>query len=221
VTAFCVESFQNLSQNPADTTNALLFALSLQLANSSSPVADASIANAFSPAKHDVHINVLYFISLAFALSVSSVCILAKQWIREYEKDVVGTPCDAVRVRQMRYDSLEAWKVPQIIAALPVVLIVALLLVFTGLLVQLWHVNEHTTAIAVSAVVSFTALLVMITTFAPGLCGNLRSRASFVPFRSPQAWLFFVAYRPIQHWIHPIHYRFSSYRVPPVPVLSS
>jgi len=167
-----------------------------------------------------VQINVLYFISLAFALSVSSVCILGKQWIREYEKDVVGTPRDAVRVRQMRYDSLEAWKVPQIIAGLPVVLIVALLLFFTGLLVQLWHVSEHTTAIAVSAVVAFTALLVIVTTFAPGLCGNMHSRASFVPFRSPQAWLFFVAYRQIQHWIHPIHERFSSYWFP-VPVLSS
>jgi len=202
VTAFCVESFQSLSQNPVDTTNALLFTLSLQLANSSSPVADESIINAFTPAKHDVQINVLYFISLAFALSVSSVCILGKQWIREYEKDVVGTPCDAVRVRQMRYDSLEAWKVPQIIAALPVILIVALLLFFSGLLVQLWHVNEHTTAIAVSAVVAFTALLVMITTLAPGLCGNMLSPASFVPFRSPQAWLFFVAYWQMLHWIN-------------------
>ena len=226
MTAFCVESFQNLSQNPADTTNALLFALSLQLANSSSPVADASTVNAFTPAKHDVQINVLYFISLAFALSVSSVCILGKQWIREYEKDVVGTPCDAVRVRQMRYDSLEAWKVPQIIAALPVVLIVALLLFFSGLLVQLWHVNEHTTAIAVSAVVAFTALLVMITTLAPGLCGNLHSRAAFTPFRSPQAWLFFVVYRQLQHWINAAYKAYKPannryYNPPPVPIMSS
>jgi len=215
VTAFCVESFQSLSQNPVDTTNALLFALSLQLANSSSPVADASIANAFTPTKHDVQINVLYFISLAFALSVSSVCILGKQWIREYEKDVVGTPCDAVRVRQMRYDSLEAWKVPQIIAALPVVLIVALLLFFTGLLVQLWHVSEHTTAIAVSAVVASTALLVIVTTFAPAICGNWHSRASFVPFRSPQAWLSFVAYRQGQHWWDRLFNTFPG-EVPPV-----
>ena len=206
--------------------NAFLLALSLQLANSSSPVADVSTVNAFTPAKHDVQINVLYFISLACALSVSSVCILGKQWIREYEKDIVGTPCDAVRVRQMRYDSLESWKVPQIIAALPVVLIVALLLFFTGLLVQLWHVSEHTTAIAVTVVVAFTALLVTITTFAPAVCGNLHSRASFVPFRSPQAWLFFVAYRQIQHWInsaHNMYYRTRNiyYDTPPVPILSS
>jgi len=200
VTAFCVESFQSLPQNPSDTTNAFLLALSLQLANSSSPVADATIANAFNPAKHDVQINVLYFISLAFALSVSSVCILGKQWIREYEKDVIGTPCDAVRVRQMRYDSLQAWKVPQIIASLPVVLIVALLLFFTGLLVQLWHVSEHTTAAAVSAIVAVTALLVIVTTLAPAYCGSWYNQTSFVPFRSPQAWVFFVAYRQAQRW---------------------
>jgi len=228
VTAFCIESFQSLSQNPTDTTNALLFALSLQLANSSSPVADMSIVNTFTPAKHDVQINVLYFISLAFALSVSSVCILGKQWIREYEKDVVGTPCDAVRVRQMRYDSLEAWKVPQIISALPVVLIVALLLFFTGLLVQLWHVSEHATAIAVTAVVGLTAFLVLVTTFAPAYCGNWHSQASFVPFRSPQAWLLFVAYRQIQHMIDASREAYYSARhpyincnSPPVPILSS
>jgi len=179
-------------------------------------VADASIVNVFSPAKHDVQINVLYFISLAFALSVSSVCILGKQWIREYEKDVGGTPCDAVRVRQMRYDSLEAWKVPQIIAALPVVLIVALLLFFTGLLVQLWHVSEHTTAIAVTAVVAFTALLVIFTTGAPAYCSTRRNRASFVPFRSPQAWFFFVAARQIQHRLNLTYFWFSGGKFPPI-----
>jgi len=218
VTAFCVESFQSLSQNPADTTNAFLLALSLQLANSSSPVADVSIATAFIPAKHDVQINVLYFVSLAFALSVSSVCILGKQWIREYEKDVVGTPCDAVRVRQMRYDSLEAWKVPQIIAALPVVLIVALLLFFSGLLVQLWHVGDHTPAIAASAVITFTALLIIITTSAPAYCGNWLTRAAFVPFRSPQAWLCFVAYRQAQYWFD---YAFEVLLGPYPPILYS
>ena len=200
MTAFCIEAFQNLSQNPADTTNALLIALSLQLANSSSPVADASIANAFSPAKHDVQINVLYFVSLAFALAVSSVCILGKQWIREYEKDIVGTPCDAVRVRQMRYDSLEAWKVPQIIAALPVILIAALLLFFTGLLIQLWNATEHTTAITVSVIVALTAFLVVVTTLAPAYCGNRHNRTSFVPFRSPQAWLCLITYQQTKYW---------------------
>lgn len=167
----------------------MLFAISVQLANSSSSIASESLVANFTPAKHDVHINVLYFISLILALSVSAVCILAKQWIREYQKDIVGSACDAARVRQIRFDSLEKWKVPELIAALPVVLLAALLLFFAGILIQLWHVSEHTTAAAVTAVVAFTALLVLFTTVAPACYGMRSSRAAFLPFRSPQAWM--------------------------------
>jgi len=117
-------------------------AISLQLVNSSSPVADMSMVNSFTPNAYDVQINVLYFISLTLALSVSSVCILGKQWIREYQRDIAVSPCDAARVRQMRFDSLQAWKVPQIMAALPVLLLIALMLFFAGLLVQLWNISD-------------------------------------------------------------------------------
>jgi len=100
----------------------------------------------------------------------------------------------------MRYDSLQAWKMPQIISTLPTILLAALSLFLAGLLVQLWHASEHTTAIAVSAIVGLTGFLVMITTLAPAYCGNWHSRAAFVPFRSPQAWVFFAAYRQVQYW---------------------
>jgi len=62
----------------------------------------------FTPTNSDVHINALYFISLTLALSVSSVCILGKQWIREYQKVIPVSARDTVRVRQARFDSLEA-----------------------------------------------------------------------------------------------------------------
>jgi len=118
-------------------TNVFLVALFQQLANSSSPVAAFSMVEDFTPSTHDVCVNVLYFISLALALFVSSVCILGKQWIREYQKDLSVSTQDAVRARQARFDSLEAWKVPQIMAALPVIFLVALLLFFTGLLMAI------------------------------------------------------------------------------------
>ena len=146
----------------------------------------------------DVHINALYFISLTLALSVSSICILAKQWIREYQKGVVSSSRDGVRVRQMRFDSLETWNVPQMIAALPVILLTALILFFSGLLVQLWHVPEHTTAVAVTVVATLTAFFIAITTIAPAYCSMQPCRDAFVPFRSPQSWMFFAAYRRFQ-----------------------
>jgi len=156
----------------------------------------------FIPNTYDIQINVLYFVSLALALSVSSVCILGKQWIREYQKDLSVSSRDAIRVRQARFDSLEAWRVPQIMAALPVVLLIALMLFFSGLLIQLWNVSDHTTAAMVSIVVSLTVTLVIITTIVPAYVSMKPHRSSFAPFRSPQAWIFFVVYRQIQHWCH-------------------
>ena len=178
-------------------------AISLQLSNSSSPVADFSITNTFIPNSYDVQINVLYFISLTLALSVSSVCILGKQWIREYQKDIAVSPCDAARVRQMRYNSLQAWKVPQIMAALPVILLIALMLFFAGLLVQLWNVSDRTTAAAVLAIVALTVLLVIVTTVVPAWVSLRHDRLAFAPFRSPQAWIVFYIVRRLQCWYHP------------------
>jgi len=164
---------------------------------------------AFTPRPQDVYINVLYFVSLTLALSVSSVCILGKQWIREYQKELSVSAQDAVRVRQVRFDSLEAWKVPQIMASLPVVLLAALLLFLTGLLIQLWNVMNHTTAIAVSVVVALITILVIVTTVVPALCSMQPRRTAFTPFRSPQAWIFFVFYRRLQQWYHIIFHAYS------------
>ena len=154
----------------------------------------------FIPKAYDVHVNVLYFVSLILSLSVSSVCILAKQWIREFQKDLAVSSKDAVRVRQARFDALKAWKVPQIIASLPVLLLAALMLFFAGLLVQLWNVSDHTTAIAASVFVASTALVVFVTTVIPAYRGMQPGRSSFTPFRSPQSWTFFVIHRRIQQW---------------------
>jgi len=161
------------------------------------------MVNKFTPNSYDVQINVLYFISLTLALFVSSVCILGKQWIREYQKDISVSPCDAARVRQMRYDSLQRWKVPQIMAALPVILLIALMLFFAGLLVQLWNVSDRTTAAAVLFIVALTVLLVIVTTTVPAWVSMRLDHSAFAPFRSPQAWIVLYVVRRLQHWYHP------------------
>ena len=161
------------------------------------------MVNNFTPNAYDVQINVLYFISLTLALSVSSVCILGKQWIREYQRDLSVSPCDAARVRQMRFDSLQRWKVPQIMAALPVILLIALILFFAGLLVQLWNVSDRTTAAAVLVIVALTVLLVIVTTVVPAWVSLRHDHSVFAPFRSPQAWIVFYIVRRLQHWYHP------------------
>ena len=64
--------------------------------------------------------------------------------------------------------------------------------------------------VAVSAVVALTALLLFITTIAPARFALRTSHAAFVPFRSPQSWMFLRVFRGIYpflsrlerlHWI--------------------
>jgi len=159
------------------------------------------MTNDFIPNPSDVKVNVLYFVSLILSLSVSTVCILAKQWIREFQRGLPISSRDAVRVRQARFNALKAWKMPEIIASLPVLLLAALMLFFVGLLVQLWNVNDHTTAIAVSVIVALTALVIFVTTVVPAYQGMQPSRSSFTPFRSPQSLIFFVIHRRVQQWL--------------------
>jgi hypothetical protein len=179
-----------------ETNNALLLILvSQQLGNRSST--SMGINEPFIASQKDVQINVLYFLSLTLALSVSFVCILGKQWTREYQKDTPGSSSDAVRVRQARFDALQAWKLPEIMASLPVILQAALLLFFGGLLIQLWNVSNNMTAGFVSVIIGLTVLFVIVTTVVPAHWSRKKLHEKFTPFRSPQAWIYFVVYQGI------------------------
>jgi len=136
--------------------------------------------------------------SLTLTLSISSVCILAKQWIREYQSNEVIGSCNTVRVRQARYDSLVAWKLPQIMMTLPVILQAALLLFFAGLLDQLWRIGDHIPAICVSVIVGLAVMTLFVTTILPTHCFHLSPGRNFPPFRSPQAWVYLHAYRRVR-----------------------
>ena len=89
----------------------------LQLNFPTPPASNATAVN-FHPTKSNAQLNVLYFVGLVLALSVSSVCIL----IRESQRDIPATACDAIRLFQIRFDALQVWEVRQTLATLPVVL---------------------------------------------------------------------------------------------------
>lgn len=198
MTAFCIDSFQALSPNPAEKTNTILLAISRQLADSNSPSAEALLAeDNFTASKSDVTVNVLYFVSLALTLTVSSICILGKQWIREFRRDIPGSSSDILRLRQLRYDALYRWNVPLILSGLPAILQVALLLFFAGLLQQLWNVQDHTTVSAVSVIVGIAVLVVTASTIIPAHFSRRGDCKRFTPFYSPQAWIYLFMYQQV------------------------
>ncbi|KAJ7163561.1 hypothetical protein C8R43DRAFT_285601 [Mycena crocata] len=123
----------------ADTTNELLIqfmALQFNTTNLS------SISTGRESTTREIHwVNGLWFSALACSLSTALISMLAKQWLQAYLPNVSGSLRHRARQRQARFMHLEAWHVPGIINALPLLLHIALLLFFAGLVVLLWSVD--------------------------------------------------------------------------------
>jgi len=95
LTAFVLDSKQNLSVNPADETvyylqqhSTILSQISVQLTSTapqvSIPSAPPAPFPAFSPSAFDVRVNVFWFIAFAFSLVATLLAILVQKWVREY-----------------------------------------------------------------------------------------------------------------------------------------
>ncbi|KAK0474757.1 hypothetical protein IW261DRAFT_523635 [Armillaria novae-zelandiae] len=143
VTAFVVQSSQNLQPDYAAMSASLLYELVLiqrAVANGSSvnvvtsPL-DPSIA--FVPTTTDIWVNGLWFTSLFLSLTTALVAVLVKQWLHHYVALPSGTPRDRSLLRQFRYAGFRKWHVQIIIGLLPVVIHLALMIFLVGLVVFL------------------------------------------------------------------------------------
>lgn len=139
LTAFLIESYSNLLEDPATQT---LAAIRQLVAQTSSYSFEAGMLNsttppltpqAFQASSVDIRVNVLWFASLLFSLITASFSILVKQWLREFLNAENPSPQARLRVRHLRYPQLARWKVFEIAAALPLLLQLALALFFIGL----------------------------------------------------------------------------------------
>ncbi|KAI3610161.1 hypothetical protein WG66_007298 [Moniliophthora roreri] len=202
VTAFLIEAYQWLSEDPADTTVALLTHISIQL---NAPQTMPLERSKFEPDASSIRINCWWFLSLVFSLTSALFGLLCKQWLREQQRDPpTATPAEALALRQMRRDSFEKWGVSPFLSVLPILLEVALLFFFVGILDLLWA--RHSIPFTFCLVsVALSAGLYFVTTFLPVLALFLRLRRSTVsddlgfrkftpsyhficPYKSPQAW---------------------------------
>ncbi|KAK7037489.1 hypothetical protein VNI00_010981 [Paramarasmius palmivorus] len=198
VTAFLIESYQWLREDPADTTVILLAQIS-QYLNASQPT--TSVYTPFAPEASSIRINCLWFLSVILSLTSALFGLLCKQWVREHERDTpTCTPGEALALRQLRRDSFDKWEVPSFLSALPILLEVALLFFFAGILDLLWTLHPIPFSICLAAVVLSTGLY-FFTTFLPTIMVP-RDQTSFIgehkfgqlayqficPYKSPQAW---------------------------------
>ncbi|EJD42776.1 hypothetical protein AURDEDRAFT_22982, partial [Auricularia subglabra TFB-10046 SS5] len=117
VTAFTVESYQWLHDDSGDASVQLLAQIaSLLNDNTTVPLPSTSVV----PDASATRINAYWFLSLTLSLSAALIGILAKQWIREYDRDAGRTHPESIGVRHMKFKGLEAWNVPRTVSSVPI-----------------------------------------------------------------------------------------------------
>ncbi|KAG9046415.1 hypothetical protein FS837_004508 [Tulasnella sp. UAMH 9824] len=146
--AFLALTLPLLSADPADDTNALLRqsnAILLQLAsgrNDSLPTALPLPSQSFRPPNGVFTVNVLFSLSLTFALISSFLAVLGRQWLVYYRKRSGGGP-DRQRWEQLkRFLGAERWRLELILDdVLPFLLQTGLIIFCVSLLLYLNFLN--------------------------------------------------------------------------------
>jgi hypothetical protein len=141
LTTFIIQSYQQLVPDVGETTNSLLAQLVvLQAQLAGIQLTPAAVAPPASLLRIR-WVNGLWFSALSCSLSTALISMLAKQWLQAYTSNISGSHHHRARQRQSRYIQLQTWHVLPLINALPLLLHVALLLFFAGLIVLLWLVD--------------------------------------------------------------------------------
>ncbi|KAI0628057.1 hypothetical protein C8Q77DRAFT_1162530 [Trametes polyzona] len=182
VTAFNIESYKLLQEDPDETTVALLSQISAQLAGTSGTMSSqppGASSSGSPPDSRSVRINILWFSSLVLSLVSASIGILTKQWLREYTRSAASSPRENARIRQHRHEGFVRWNVPFTIALLPILLQVAMALFFAGLLDLLWSLHASVAGV-ITAIVAVSLGFLVLTTVMPTFRGDC-------PYKSPQA----------------------------------
>ncbi|KAI0746012.1 hypothetical protein C8Q76DRAFT_567908, partial [Earliella scabrosa] len=199
LTAFNVQSYLLLQPDSGDAMVAALAHISEQLTsfsvnqafvNSTRPAFVPPADSAFAAPNYAIWINALWFPSLICTLSASSIAVTVKQWLYQYKQGLSGTSREISRLRQYRYENLLSWRVPEIIAVLPILLQIALSLFLGGLLILLWSLHPLVAIIA-SALVGMLGAFHFATTLLP----TFRPDCSY---QSPQALGIFLVLQPVR-----------------------
>ncbi|TBU29785.1 hypothetical protein BD311DRAFT_777242 [Dichomitus squalens] len=194
LTAFNVQSYVLLQPDTAGASLLVLTQISTQLSsftatptaiNSTRPAFVLPPDSSFKPPPSAVWINALWFSSLICTLSASSLAIMVKQWLHQYDEGLSGTSRNVTRLRQYRYGNLLKWRIVGIIALIPVHLQASLALFLAGLVILLWTIHP-----AVATVISVLAGLLLLFIIFSTVIPTFRADC---PYQSPQALSIYIA----------------------------
>jgi hypothetical protein len=165
LTAFIVEVYKGLEEDPLVKSVDILLRISVQLNGSFDD--SASGPRDFSPSATTVAVNMLWFSSLILSLFAALLGILAKQWLHVYGKWPEREQYkDTVILRYVYQEGFLRWHVPEFIGLLPVLLQIALLLFVIGLVAYMWTLNSAIAGV-LSALVAIMIAIAITTIILP------------------------------------------------------
>ena len=119
----------------------------------------SKLSSTFSPPRHAVLVNTLWFLSLAISLTCALLATLQQRWARRYLKVTQRRhhPRSRARIRAFFTEGVDKLRLPQAVEVLPTLLHLSLFLFFAGLVIFLFHTDF--------TVFKFVALWVGASTF--------------------------------------------------------
>ncbi|KIO22231.1 hypothetical protein M407DRAFT_28245 [Tulasnella calospora MUT 4182] len=183
-TAFLALTLPLMSPDPTDDTNALLrnnnaILLNIVLGrNESLPSTNPLPSETFSPTGKVLTINILFAVSLTFALVSSFLAVLGRQWLIYYRKRTGGGP-DLQRWEQLkRFLGAERWQLEWVLDDfLPSLLQIGLIVFSISLTIYLSILHPTLSNIFGAFMCTGLAILMITAIFA--------IRDKFCPFQSP------------------------------------
>ncbi|KAA1477635.1 hypothetical protein DENSPDRAFT_616924 [Dentipellis sp. KUC8613] len=205
LTAFLVESYQNLQPDPAQETVfllnqsvSLLAQISQQLGPNGSnvPIGLPQSLPAFSPQPSDVRVNVFWFMSLVFSLGAALAATIVQQWVRDYMHvfQRYNNSLKRARVRQFLYEGAVGWNMSIVVDGIPALIHISLFLFFIGLSDFLFSLN-HIVAIMTTLMIAFCGLAYIWSMVSPVLYAQS-------PYQTPLTgifWWIVQTFRARQH----------------------
>ncbi|THG98225.1 hypothetical protein EW026_g3924 [Hermanssonia centrifuga] len=188
VTAFTVESYQWLRDDPAATSVILLaqisdkmtsFSVATGFINSTDPNPRPIDTSSFE-IPDAVKINMLWILSLTFSLIAAFLALAVQQWLRHIPVPEDMTIRQSARLRQFRQEGLGHWRVPMLVSFLPILVQVAVILFLVGLIYLLRPLN-HDIGLAFTVVAGSLLSSFAITAFLPFYYRDCPYKSSFFP----------------------------------------
>nr|GAT48833.1 predicted protein [Mycena chlorophos] len=190
LTAFLVESYTNLSPDPANATVILLTDISRQLsALSHNTTFTPQPAAPFTPPTSAIVCNAFWFISLGLSLASALVASLLEQWTRDFlhRANMRSSPVVRARAYSFLYYGLRRFRMHAVVDLIPSLLHAALFFFFAGLVAFLIPVNAIMAAlVAVILIIAFSVYAFLTV---------LPLVAADSPYRTPLSNGVWAAYR--------------------------